>query len=132
MVEPSGVSGTPRILLRAEGAAILALSLLVYAKLGPSWLPFVVLFLAPDLSFLGYLVGARTGAVAYNTVHTLIGPLALIAAGFMLPAVDLFSLALIWTAHIGVDRMLGFGLKYGAGFRYTHLGQIGRASADKL
>ena len=131
MVEPSGVRGTPRILLRAEGAAIFALSLLVYAKVGPSWLYFVVLVLAPDLSLLGYLVGARTGAVVYNAVHTLIGPLAVIAAGFVLPAYDLFWLALIWTAHIGFDRMVGYGLKYGAGFRYTHLGPIGRVSADK-
>lgn len=131
MIEASGVSGTPRILLRAEGAAIFALSILLYAKVGLSWWLFAILFLAPDLSFLGYLAGARAGAIVYNAAHTLLGPLALAAAGMLLPAFILIPLALIWTAHIGFDRMLGYGLKYGAGFGYTHLGRIGRALADK-
>ena len=131
MIEASGVSGTPRILLRAEGAAIFALSILLYAKVGPSWWLFAILFLAPDLSFLGYLAGARAGAIVYNAMHTLLGPLALAAAGMLLPAFILIPLALIWTAHIGFDRMLGYGLKYSAGFGYTHLGRIGRALADK-
>ena len=34
--------------------------------------------------------------------------------------------ALIWIAHIGFDRALGYGLKYATGFRDTHLGRIGR------
>jgi hypothetical protein len=36
------------------------------------------------------------------------------------------SLATIWIAHIGFDRALGYGLKYGSGFTHTHLGRIGR------
>jgi hypothetical protein len=34
-------------------------------------------------------------------------------------------IALIWANHIGIDRMLGYGLKYAEGFRFTHLGRIG-------
>lgn len=131
MSEASGVSGTPRILLRAEGAAIFAVAILLYTKVGLSWWLFALLFLTPDLSFLGYLAGSRSGAIVYNAAHTLLGPMAMAAAGLLLPAFILIPLALIWTAHIGFDRMLGYGLKYGAGFSYTHLGRIGRASADK-
>ena len=129
MDESTGVQGVPRIVLRAEGAAIFALSLLLYAKVGLSWWLVAVLFLAPDVSLLGYLGGTRTGAIVYNAAHTLVGPLALSAAGLLLPAFILVPLALIWTAHIGFDRMLGYGLKYGAGFGATHLGPVGRASA---
>jgi hypothetical protein len=38
------------------------------------------------------------------------------------------SVALIWLAHIGFDRALGYGLKYKAGFGFTHLGRIGPAA----
>lgn len=92
---------------------------------------FALFFLAPDLSFLGYLGGARIGAIVYNAAHTLIGPLALALLGLLLSVTGLVAAALIWIAHIGFDRLLGYGLKYGAGFGYTHLGRIGRASADE-
>lgn len=88
------------------------------------------MFLAPDFSFVGYLGGARTRAIAYNAAHTLIGPLLLATAGLLLPFYILTPLALIWVAHIGFDRLLGYGLKYAAGFGFTHLGRIGRASSD--
>src|SRR5216683_1670430 len=78
---PSGVSGVPRIVLRAEGAAALLVAVVLYARLGESWWLFAILFLAPDLSFLGYLGGARTVAIVYNAAHTLVGPLLLATAG---------------------------------------------------
>ena len=124
------MSGVPRILLRAEGAVLLIVAVILYARAGDSWWLFAILFIAPDLTFLGYLGGARIGAIAYNAAHTLIGPLLLAGAGLSLPASILVSLALIWIAHIGFDRMLGYGLKYAAGFGFTQLGRIGRASGD--
>jgi hypothetical protein len=127
-VTPSGVSGVPRIILRAEGAVLLLIAVALYARVGASWWLFGILFLAPDLSFLGYLGGARIGAIAYNAAHTLVGPLLLATAGILLPLQVLIPLALIWVAHIGFDRLLGYGLKYAAGFGFTHLGPIGRAS----
>jgi hypothetical protein len=33
-------------------------------------------------------------------------------------------LALVWFAHIGMDRALGYGLKYDDAFTHTHLGII--------
>jgi len=122
------IEGAPRLVLRAEGAALLVIATLLYARTGESWWLFALLFLAPDLSFLGYLGGPRLGAVVYNGAHTLIAAAALGLAGLLLPHTLVVALALIWAAHIGFDRMLGYGLKYGAGFGFTHLGRIGRGA----
>ncbi|MGC4049469.1 MAG: DUF4260 domain-containing protein [Paludibaculum sp.] len=110
----------PRPLLHLEGAAVLVLSLYAYQAQHASWGLFALLLLVPDLSMLGYLVNARAGAQAYNAVHTYVGPLllALYSVGAH-PA--LLPLALIWLAHIGMDRMLGYGLKYPTHFKDTHL-----------
>src|SRR5262249_2131495 len=63
-------------------------------------------FLAPDLSFAGYLGGPRVGAIVYNAVHTIIGPLALASYGVFAHAAILIQIALIWLAHIGFDHLL--------------------------
>ena len=112
---------------RLEGLALLAAAILAYAQAGQGWLLFAVLFLAPDLSFAGYLAGPRAGAWAYNLAHSLIGPLLLGAAGLLGGADLAIGLALIWLAHIGFDRALGYGLKSSEGFGVTHLGLIGAA-----
>jgi hypothetical protein len=118
------VTGAPRIWLRIEGAAVLALALYVYQWGGHSWLLFALLFLLPDVSLAGYLAGPRAGAMLYNSAHSYVGPViaALVAATTGRPAV----VATIWAAHIGFDRLLGFGLKYPTAFADTHLGRIGR------
>jgi hypothetical protein len=119
-------SGCVRVLLRFEGACVLVAALLSYSRSGFGWSMFALCFLAPDLSFLGYLAGARIGAIAYNTAHSYIGPIACLVAASMLAAPALSAAALIWGAHVGFDRALGYGLKYAAGFGHTHLGRIGR------
>jgi hypothetical protein len=124
--EAPAVIGLPRLLLRLEGAAMFVLALVLYPKVSDSWLLFAALFLAPDLGMLGYLAGARIGAIAYNVAHVELLPIALAIAGLLYPAVLLIALALIWLAHIGIDRALGYGLKYEAGFRFSHLGGTGR------
>lgn len=114
----------PRRLLHLEGLAVLVGALALYFDAGYGWLLLVVLFLAPDLSMVGYLGGPRAGALIYNIVHTYAGPIALGLVG-VLGDVDLAAqLALIWLAHIGLDRMLGYGLKYPTGFKDTHLGRV--------
>ena len=124
---PSGVaSGQIRAILRLEGAASFATSAALYAHTGLSWPLFVVLFLAPDLAMLGYLMGPRIGAIAYNAAHTHPLALPLALTGFLLGWPAALAVALIWIAHVGFDRALGFGLKYPAGFGETHLGRIGR------
>jgi hypothetical protein len=125
----SSVTGIPRVIIRIECAALLILASALYAKTGTSWWLFAILFLAPDVSFLGYLGGPRAGAIVYNAAHTLTGPMLLALAGLFLKVELCVPLALIWCAHIGFDRMLGYGLKYEAGFSFTHLGRIGRIQA---
>lgn len=115
------VAGGVRTLLRLEALALCAATLVLYARFGHGWRLFAAVFLAPDLSFLGYLAGARVGAVAYNAAHSLVGPLALAVVGLALPGPAL-ALALVWIAHIELDRALGYGLKYADGFALTHLG----------
>lgn len=115
----------PIVLQRLEGGLLLALSLLFYARHRGSWLLFAVLILAPDLFMLGYTRGPRAGAAVYNLGHTWLLP-ALIGAGGVVGGSTLaVSIALIWFAHIGVDRLLGYGLKYPTAFGDTHLGRIG-------
>jgi len=121
------VEGMPRLLLRLEGAAIAIAAVYMFHRLGGNWWWFAALILVPDVSFAAYFLGTRPGAIAYNAIHVLFVPVALALAGFLLPQFDLLSVALIWVAHIGIDRALGFGLKYGAGFGFTHLGRIGGA-----
>lgn len=126
---PAGaVAGAPLLLLRAEGVAVAAISILLYSKLDAPWGLFAALILVPDLSMLGYLAGPRLGAAVYNAAHTLTIPIGLGLAGFLLPAFELIGIALVWTCHIGIDRALGFGLKYGTGFGVTHLGRLGNAA----
>lgn len=120
--DPAAVTGLVRQILRAEGVAGLVICVAFYAVTGFGWGYFALLFLVPDFSLLFYLLGPRVGAVAYNVAHSTIGPIMLGIAGFLLGIAFIPSLALIWTAHILFDRLLGMGLKYPAGFRYTHLG----------
>ena len=112
-------------LLRLEGAAIGAAALGLYVQRGESLLVLALLFLAPDLSMLGYLANRRTGSLAYNAVHTYVGPLALLGVG-LLAGIDLAIVGgLIWAAHVGVDRAVGYGLKYAdAPFSESHLQRL--------
>jgi len=126
--QAGSVTGGVRILLRLEGLTLFLGMILLYAAWDGSWLVFALLFFVPDLSFLGYLAGPRTGAVIYNAAHSYMAPVTLMTLGFGLEAPLTLSIAMIWLAHIGFDRALTYGLKYQAGFTFTHLGRIGRSA----
>ena len=122
---PAGgqVRGGVSLLLKLEGGLELGAAILAYGVLGGGWLMFAVLLLVPDLSMLGYLAGNRIGAAVYNAAHTYLTPALLAGLAWALHAPEWVTLvALIWAAHIGADRLLGFGLKYPEGFKPTHLG----------
>jgi len=121
-----GVLTNPIGLQRLEGGVLLGLSLLLYWKASGSWLLFIVLILAPDLFMLGYLGGPRLGGAVYNLGHTWLLPGILGAVGILGSAALAIDIALIWFGHIGVDRLLGYGLKLPTAFQDTHLGRIGR------
>ena len=114
----------PRLLLRAEGAvvALAAVTLYFYADF-PWWL-LVVLALAPDVSFVGFAAGPRVGAATYNAAHTYLVPVVLGAVGVVAAADLATQVALVWITHIGVDRAIGYGLKYPTGFKDTHLQRV--------
>ena len=114
----------PRLLLHAEGGVVLIAACIVYAQLGASWWRFAALFLGPDLFMLGYLANARIGATLYNLVHTYVAPFILLLVAYFTHAPGLFAIGTIWVAHIGFDRLLGYGLKYPTTFKDTHIGRL--------
>src|SRR3979411_45735 len=121
------VTGGLRTLLRLEGLTLFAGMTLLYAVWDGSWWIYAILFLVPDLSFAAYLGGPRVGAIVYNAAHSYMAPVTLMTAGFALASPLVLSIAMIWLAHIGIDRALGYGLKYSMGFGFTPLGRIGPA-----
>ena len=123
------VSGTPQLLLRLEGLAALIAAVVAYHALDASWAAFALLLLTPDLALLGYLGGPRLGALAYNSVHTYLAPALLALVGTLGLVANVWPIALIWVAHIGMDRALGLGLKFASAFGATHLGNVGRTRA---
>jgi hypothetical protein len=114
----------PAALLRVEGVALLVLSVLLYRVNGGGWLMFGVLLPAPDLSMLGYLAGPQVGAAIYNTFHTYAMPAVVGALGMIFASPLMVAVALIWFAHISMDRTVGYGLKYPTSFKDTHLERV--------
>ena len=112
--------------LRLEGAAILAAGLLFYFYRDFPVVWFVVLLLAVDVFMAGYLVNKRLGAHLYNIGHSLTLPLLLFGVALLADVRWLEGLSYIWMAHIGMDRLFGYGLKYSSGFKDTTLGPIGK------
>jgi len=131
LVSENPVTGSARAWLRIEGLAVLLATLFCYQQQRASWLLFVALFLAPDLFMLGYLAGPRIGAAAYNIVHSYVLPLGLAAFALLDHRPALLPYVLIWMAHIGADRALGYGLKYSSAFGHTHLGWLGKQKPEE-
>ena len=114
----------PAAMLRVEGAAMLAGSGLLYWLNGGSWWLFALLLLTPDASMLGYLAGPRVGAAAYNAFHSYPLPAVLGIVGLLAGLPLAVAVALVWFAHIGMDRTIGYGLKYPTAFGDTHMGRV--------
>ena len=115
---------SPKWLLHLEGLIAFVAAIVVYRVLGDSWVKFAVLFLVPDVFMLGYLFGTKRGAAVYNAGHTYAAPFLLWLVAYFMHAPSVFSLCAIWVAHIGFDRLLGYGLKYPTTFKDTHLGKV--------
>jgi hypothetical protein len=127
--DTGAVTGSVATLLRLEGLVAAVASAVLYAHTGASWWLFAALWLLPDLSMLAYLKRPCLGARYYNAAHTYLLPGVLGLLGLLLHASVLLPFALIWVNHIGVDRLLGYGLKYSDGFGFTHLGRLGKREA---
>lgn len=112
---------SPRFVLRLEGFLVFLASTAAYAATGASWWLFAAALLVPDLFMAGYLANPRIGALVYNLGHTYAVALILGAGAYFLQVSLAGALALIWAAHIGIDRALGYGLKRPTSFHDTHL-----------
>ncbi|MFD3218737.1 DUF4260 domain-containing protein [Bacillus pacificus] len=111
-------------IIHLEGVIVLIAAIYMYALNEFSWLIFLLLFLVPDVSMLAYLINNQIGAQVYNLFHTYIVSISLILIGVFLKLDVLLMIGLIWTSHIGMDRMLGYGLKYKTSFKDTHIHKL--------
>ena len=115
----------PKILLHTEGLAFFIASTFLYVQTGGSLWLYLVLLLAPDIGILGYATqNNRVGSYIYNLFHTYVFPIALLYAAFIFDEQLLVQIALIWVAHVGMDRLFGYGLKYETHFKDTHMGRV--------
>ena len=117
----SAVGEPVRSWLRLEALVAGIAGLVVWAGLDGGWGWFLALILVPDISLLGYLRGPRLGAGLYNAAHSYAMPLALGLVGGVFDNRMLLLTGTLWLTHIGIDRVLGYGLKYPTGFGDTHL-----------
>lgn len=111
--------------LKLEEAAMFLLGIWAFTFLDYSWWWFAGLFFVPDIGMLGYLINTKTGAVTYNIFHHKGLAILLFASGIILMSGGLQLAGVILFAHASFDRVLGYGLKYEKGFKFTHLGEIG-------
>ncbi len=114
----------PNAFLRLEGLTVFISAILLYASQSGSAVAFILLLLVPDVSMVGYTINIRVGSIVYNLVHTYALPALLAGLGLLLNAPLVLQIALIWFAHIGMDRTVGYGLKYATNFKDTHLQRV--------
>lgn len=117
-------------LLKLEELFLFGLALFLFSGLDYGWgaSRYALLFLAPDLSMIGYLANPRFGAWTYNLIHHKGVSVALYALGALasVPWLMFAALRAILLGHSSLDRVFGYGLKYPDSFQATHLGKIGR------
>ncbi|KGO90896.1 DUF4260 domain-containing protein [Flavobacterium subsaxonicum] len=115
-----------KTLIQLEEAAMLSLGIYLFSLLPFAWWWFPALILVPDFAMLGYAFGAKAGAWAYNLAHHKGVAIALYIAGVYAGQPTLQLVGVILFAHSSMDRLFGYGLKYEKGFKFTHLGEIGK------
>ena len=113
-------------LLQLEELAMFVLGIFMFGLLGYAWWWFLVLLLVPDIGMLGYLVNNKIGAFLYNLFHHKGVAILIYFFGmyFSYPVIQIVGVILF--SHSAMDRIFGYGLKYDKGFKYTHLGEIGK------
>ena len=116
---------TVKPILQLEGAAVFASSVWLYFfEVEGSWVLFLLLLLAPDISMVGFLKDAKLGGITYDLAHNYIIAAAVIVGGAVADKDVITSLGLILSAHVGMDRSLTYGLKYPTHFKHTHMQRI--------
>lgn len=118
------VVSRPRVFLQLEGAALLAASLALFNSTHLQWWWVPALLFVPDIFMVGYIRSTKVGALFYNIGHTYLLPTLMAFYGLHSHRPLVLGAGLIWLAHIGMDRVLGYGLKYDDNFKHTHLGSL--------
>lgn len=113
-------------ILKIEEFTMFAISVYALFFLKAEWWCYLLLLLGPDISMIGYLVGNKTGAVIYNLFHHKGIAVGIFLAGLITSNSALQIAAIILFGHSSMDRMFGYGLKLFEGFKFTHLGVIGK------
>ncbi len=114
----------PNLLLRLEGTAVFFAALYFYIQQGYTGWVFWVLLLWPDIAIVAYVFNKQTGAFLYNLLHSYAFSIMLIGVSVLFSLPLALQIGLIWMAHIGMDRLFGYGLKYMDDFKSTHLGRV--------
>ena len=112
--------------LKLEELAMLLLGTFLFSQLNFSWWWFIGLFLAPDLGMLGYLINTKVGAFTYNLFHHKFVAIAIYFFGIFITSEIVQMIGVLLFSHASFDRIFGYGLKYEKGFKFTHLGEIGK------
>jgi hypothetical protein len=114
-----------KLLMHVEGLIIFLSALFLYSQTGGSWWLFLLFLLTPDISMIGYLRDKKLGALLYNLVHNYVLAFILMVVGlFIVPNETIMFAGIILLAHVGLDRLLGYGLKYPSNFKDTHLQKV--------
>jgi hypothetical protein len=113
-------------IIKLEEFGMLALSILALYDFQVAWWYYLILLLGPDISMLGYLLGNKVGAASYNIFHHKGIAVAVFVMGCINKSDQLMLAGIILFGHSSMDRMFGYGLKTGEGFKFTHLGAIGK------
>ena len=113
-------------IIKLEEMGMLAVSIFALNHLQVAWWYYLILFLGPDTSMLGYLLGNKIGATCYNIFHHKGIAVALFLVGFIYNDWLVQVTGVILFGHSSMDRMFGYGLKYNEGFKFTHLGAVGK------
>ncbi|WP_281634620.1 DUF4260 domain-containing protein [Flavobacterium luteolum] len=115
-----------KTVLKLEEVALFILGIFLFNRLNYEWWWFLALILSPDLSMIGYAFGNKTGALLYNIFHHKGIALLIYGLGCYLSIESIQLTGIILFSHSAMDRVFGYGLKYEKGFKYTHLGEIGK------
>ena len=115
-----------KLLIRLEELAMFLLSIYLFSNLSFDWWWYLALILTPDISMIGYIFGDKVGACTYNFFHHKAVTVAVYVAGLYFANEAIQLAGLILFGHSSMDRMFGYGLKTNEGFKYTHLGIIGK------
>jgi hypothetical protein len=125
-MEPTFVRGKPRLWLRLDGGVVFVASIFLFAVTHQSWWIYPVLLFVPDIFIMGYLRDTSVGASCYNVGHSYFLPSLAVLFGWEWHHILPIAVGIIWIGHIGMDRLLGYGLKYDDNFKNTHLGDLAK------